>query len=145
MELLVDEQELQDHVDIPSAVTRKQDLYVELAHTTKPIDCVLAVAQEAKTRGLPIAVATGGTKKQVFPALQAAGLSDFFDAVVTADDVTQGKPHPETFLKAAQLIGVPPEHCVGYEDAPMGMEAIKRAGFLQAIDVTSWHGYPKLV
>jgi HAD superfamily hydrolase (TIGR01509 family) len=60
-------------------------------------------------------------------------------------DVQHGKPHPETFLKAAALIGVEPQHCVGYEDAKLGMEAIKAAGFLQAIDVTEWAGYPKLV
>jgi beta-phosphoglucomutase-like phosphatase (HAD superfamily) len=43
------------------------------------------------------------------------------------------------------LIGIEPQHCVGYEDAPLGMEAIKNAGFLKAIDVTEWEGYPKLL
>lgn len=144
MELLCEQQGL-THVDIPAAVKRKQDIYCELAVTTQPIDVVFAVAKAAKAKGLPVAVATGGSKRQVSGSMLAAGISDFFDAVVTCDDVTHGKPHPETFLKAAELIGVAPAHCVGYEDAPLGMEAIKRAGFLAAIDVTQWEGYPKLV
>lgn len=60
-------------------------------------------------------------------------------------DVTHGKPHPETFLKAAAAIGVDPAFCVGYEDAPLGMEAIHNAGFMKAIDVTKLEGYPKLI
>lgn len=47
-----------------------------------------------------------------------------------------GKPHPETFLRAAESVGVPPELCVGYEDAPLGLEAIQRAGFMLGVDVT---------
>lgn len=143
MELLCEQQGLD--IDIQSAVKRKQDLYCELAVTTKPIDVVFAVAKAAKAQGLPIAIATGGSKRQVTGSMEAAGISSFFDAVVTCDDVEHGKPHPETFLKAAALIGVEPQHCVGYEDAPLGMEAIKNAGFLKAIDVTEWEGYPKLV
>ena len=145
MELLCEQQGL-THVDIPAAVKRKQDIYCDLAVTTKPIDVVFAVAKAAKAKGIPVAVATGGTKRQVSGSMQAAGVADFFDAVVTCDDVTpgNGKPHPETFLKAAELIGVEPQHCVGYEDAPLGMEAIKRAGFLAGINVTEWEGYPKL-
>ena len=54
-------------------------------------------------------------------------------------------PSPETFLRAAELIGVPPQHCVGYEDAPLGMQAIKAAGFLAAIDVTKMEAYPLIV
>ncbi len=129
-------------VDIPATVTRKQDLYCSLATSTIVIDPVFAVCKAAKARGIPVAVATGGTRRQVTAAMAAAGVADFFDALVTCDDVTHGKPHPETFLKAAAAIGVDPEHCVGYEDAPSGMEAIKRAGFLAAIDVTEWEGHP---
>jgi HAD superfamily hydrolase (TIGR01509 family) len=55
-------------------------------------------------------------------------------------EVTHGKPHPETFLKAAAAIGVESALCVGYEDAALGMEAIKRAGFMLAVDVTQMPG-----
>ena len=79
---------------------------------------------------------------QVGPAMKSSGVFDFFEVVVTCDDVTDGKPHPATFLRAAELLNVDPRLCVGFEDAPMGMEAIRRAGFLQAIDVTQYSWYP---
>jgi HAD superfamily hydrolase (TIGR01549 family) len=64
--------------------------------------------------GLPVAIATGGSRPQVTKSLTAVGLLEgYFDAIVTANDVTFGKPHPETFLRAAELIGVDPKHCVG--------------------------------
>eukprot|EP00887_Chlorella_sp_A99_P001847 scaffold19.g1847.t1 len=169
MELLCEEQGRQvsaqgTPVDIAEAVAAKTAFYVELAAETQPVQCVMEIAQAAKARGLPIAVATGGNKKQarwsrdvhVYKSMVAAGLmevgpdgelvSTFFDAVVTSDCIApgNGKPHPETFLRAAELIGVAPADCVGYEDAPLGMEAIRRAGFLKAILVTEIPGYPKL-
>lgn len=56
-------------------------------------------------------------------------------ALVTADDVTQGKPHPEPFLKGAQLLGVAPEECLVFEDANSGLKAAREAG-MQVVGVT---------
>ena len=84
MELLCEQQGL-THVDISAAVKRKQDLYCELATTTKCIEVVFQVAQVAKARGLPVAVATGGSRRQISGSMEAAGITDFFDAVVTCD------------------------------------------------------------
>jgi len=84
MQLLCEQQGL-SNVDIPAAVRRKQELYVALAHETEPIHFVLDIANAAKSNGIPIAIATGGSKVQVTKAMQAAGLADFFDAVVTCD------------------------------------------------------------
>ena len=44
---------------------------------------------------------------------------------VCGEDVSRGKPAPDAFLLAASKLGIPPEHCVGYEDAKLGMEAIE--------------------
>lgn len=85
MELLCKEQGLKDSIDIPGAVKRKQDIYVSLAEASKPIDFVLNVAKIAKSRGIPVAVATGGSRRQVSTSLSASGLDSFFDAVVTCD------------------------------------------------------------
>ncbi len=142
MEQLAKEQGIT--LDTKAAALRKQLIYVSLAHETDVIPMVVETAKLAKERGLPIAVATGGTRLQVEKAMKAAMVDDLFDAVVTADEVTHGKPHPETFLKAAELLGVPPQYCVGFEDAPRGMEAIQNAGFLKGIDVTTLPGYPSI-
>lgn len=141
MNTLMKEQNLE--FDAAAAALEKQKLYASLAEGgTKTIPQVMATAIEARKRGIPCAIATGGSRLQVEPAMKSSGVFDFFEVVVTCDDVTDGKPHPATFLRAAELLNVDPRLCVGFEDAPMGMEAIRRAGFLQAIDVTQYSWYP---
>ena len=56
------------------------------------------------------------------------GVSDLFEEVITADDVPNGKPAPDIFLKAAQMLGVKPERCLVLEDAPAGVMAGQLAG-----------------
>lgn len=132
------------NIDVDGAAFRKQRLYVEFADNTCVIPMVFETAKKAKEKGIPVSIATGGTRMQVEKAMKSAGVDTFFDAVVTCDDVEHGKPHPETFLKAAKLIQVEPEYCVGYEDAPLGMQAIKNAKFLAAVNVTTLPGYPTI-
>jgi HAD superfamily hydrolase (TIGR01509 family) len=60
--------------------------------------------------------------------LNEHGLLAQLSALVTADDVTQGKPHPETFVRAAELMGVAPQHCVVFEDTDMGRKAAVDGG-----------------
>lgn len=59
-----------------------------------------------------------------------------FDVIVAGDMVTQGKPHPEPYLLAAQLLGVKPEHCVAFEDSNTGLTSAEAAG-TKAIGVTN--------
>jgi HAD superfamily hydrolase (TIGR01509 family) len=54
--------------------------------------------------------------------------SDVFEVVVAGDDVENGKPHPEAFLKAAELLGVLPENCVAFEDSLNGLASAESAG-----------------
>ena len=77
---------------------------------------------------VPIAIATGGTRLVVERTLQAVGLSDLADEVVTADDVSVGKPAPDVYLEAASRLEVAPEKCVAFEDAPSGIMAAQTAG-----------------
>lgn len=132
-------------IDVESANAAKVKAYLDLAHETKPIEAVMEIIREGRRRGLPIAAATGGSRQQIEASLAHAGVwshgdATHFDAIVTADEVTHGKPHPETFLKAAEAIGIAPEACVGYEDAQLGMQSVRAAGFLLAVDVTKLDG-----
>ena len=97
---------------------------------------MLAIAKEYKGR-FPLAVATGGVLPVVKTALKALKLEDFFDAIVTSEDVTHGKPAPDTFLEAARRLKVQPQHCMVFEDSDMGLEAASRAG-MAAVDVRPW-------
>jgi len=85
---------------------------------------------------VPMAIATGGSRHVIEKTLKAVGISDWFDEVVTADDVAEGKPAPDIFLRAAKLMGVSPDRCLVLEDAPAGILAAQRAG-MQVIAIPS--------
>lgn len=76
----------------------------------------------------PMAIASGGARMVVEKILQATGLSDLFDEVVTVNDVKCGKPAPDIFLEAAARLEVAPERCLVLEDAPPGILAAQSAG-----------------
>ncbi|MEE9405133.1 MAG: HAD family phosphatase [Algisphaera sp.] len=112
----------------------KQTHYLKLACTITPIESVLAVARAHRGK-LPMAIATGSRRRNVTQTLKAINALDWFDVVVSADDVEHHKPHPETFLKAAEALGVAPEDCLAFEDAPPGIESA-RAADMDVVDVT---------
>jgi sugar-phosphatase len=83
------------------------------------------------------AVVTSGTRRLATTRLAAVGLPAP-EILVTADDVTFGKPDPEPYRRAAAALGVPEAECVVVEDAPMGVLAAKRAG-MTVLAVTTTH------
>ena len=123
----------------PAEISRqKEEAYLPLMAEVKLIEPVAAIAREHVGK-LPMAVATGGRTKYIRPLLEGLGISDWFEAIVTSDDVKNHKPAPDTFLKAAALLGVPPEDCRAFEDTDLGMEAI-RAAHMDAVDVRTIDG-----
>ena len=89
------------------------------------------------TRSLPVerwAVVTSAIRPLGVARLAAAGHS-VPPAVVTADDVSRGKPDPEPYLKGAEAIGVSPDECAVFEDAPAGIAAARAAGVKYVIGV----------
>ena len=82
-------------------------------------------------------IVTSGSAELARARLRAAGLP-VPARLVTADDVTHGKPAPEPYLRGASLLGVSPAHCVVIEDAPVGIEAGRRAG-MRVLGVASTH------
>lgn len=83
---------------------------------------------ELKNRGFLLAVGSSAPTANLNLVLERLGLQDYFDACVTGEEVVEGKPAPETFLKAAQKLSLPPHRCVVVEDAVQGVEAGKAAG-----------------
>lgn len=77
---------------------------------------------------VPIAVATNGRRDDVVGMLQRSGIADYFDAIVTVEDVEQGKPHPEIYQVACQRLGATPESTVVFEDSTVGASAAQAAG-----------------
>jgi beta-phosphoglucomutase family hydrolase len=118
----------------PVAVSHeKEDAYLEKLVHVGPIHAVYEIAKAHRGK-LPMAVASGGTRKVIRRVLEHLGILDWFQAVVTSEDVEHQKPAPDIFLEAACQIGVPPGLCRAYEDSDLGMQAIQAAG-MEAVDV----------
>lgn len=123
----------------PAQVSReKEEAYLPLMSEVKLIEPVADIAR-AHYGKIPLGVATGGRTQFIRPLLEGLGVMEWFDALVTSDDVENPKPAPDTFLKAAALMGVPAEDCRAYEDTDLGMESIRAAG-MEAVDVRTLAG-----
>jgi beta-phosphoglucomutase-like phosphatase (HAD superfamily) len=118
----------------PLAVAREKEAeYLPLIAQVEPINTVVVVARENYGR-IPLAVASGGTKRSIGTVLDHLGIRHLFQEVVTSEDVVNQKPAPDIFLEAARRLGVPPQFCRAYEDTDLGMRAIRAAG-MEAVDV----------
>jgi HAD superfamily hydrolase (TIGR01509 family) len=124
--------------DLPLEATAaaKEARYEELLPQCRPVERVVELVREYCGR-YPLAVASGGLRRLVLKTLDALGIADCFDAVLSAEDVPRGKPEPDLFLAAAHHLGAPPERCLVYEDSDLGLEAARRAG-MQSVDVRPW-------
>ena len=118
----------------PLAVAHEKEAeYLPLIAQVEPINTVVGVAREYYGK-IPLAVASGGTRRVIEQVLEHLGIRSLFQAVVTNEDVVNQKPAPDIFLEAARRIGVPPQFCRAYEDTDLGMQAIRAAG-MEAVDV----------
>lgn len=108
---------------------RKNEYYKELICELTPDDILPGVMdklENLKENGIKIAI--GSSSKNTPIILKQIGLDGYFDAVSDGNNITHSKPDPEVFLKAAEMLNIPPEDCMIVEDADAGIEAGKRAG-----------------
>lgn len=116
---------------------RKETLYRELfLPERKAVDGATRFLQKARDLGIKMAVATAAPVPNMEFVLDGLDLRQYFSAIVTAADVSKGKPHPEVFLKSAEQLGVAPPNCLVFEDALNGFEAAHRAG-MKSIGITT--------
>jgi beta-phosphoglucomutase-like phosphatase (HAD superfamily) len=129
--------DLAGKVTIDQIVDEKLDQFFRIQHNAREIKPVADIAR--KYHGiLPMAIGTGGHRKAVERTLELTGLSVYFDIIVTANDVDKFKPHPETFLRCAELMNTEPSVIEVFEDGDLGLEAARMAG-MRATDVRSWY------
>ena len=130
------EQELADD-EVATLIHEKEGVYRELyaphLRAVSGFEDLIATARESGTK---LAVATAAPPANIEFTLDGLDLRRHFDAIVGAADVARGKPHPDVFLEAARRCGVAPEHCIVFEDAPLGVEAARRAG-MRAVVLTT--------
>ena len=106
---------------------RKEARFGELIPQVKPIGPVVEFMRGVSGR-FPLAVASGGMKSLVLATLDALGIREHFQAVVTYEDVVNPKPAPDTYLEAARRLGTEPAACLVFEDTPLGRDAALAAG-----------------
>jgi beta-phosphoglucomutase family hydrolase len=99
--------------------------------------------EQLHENGIPCAIGSSTHRLNIEVSLQVLGLKDFFASIVSAEDVSHGKPDPEVFLVAASRIDRPPAKCVVFEDAIVGIEAAHRGG-MKAVAVASTNPFEAL-
>ena len=93
-----------------------------------PLPGVTQLIQEAQQRNLNLAVASSSPGDWVLNHLSRLGMVDFFEIILTSDNVSHIKPHPELYLKAVEALGLKPSEVIAFEDSPNGIKAAKAAG-----------------
>ena len=128
---------LNGSVTIDQIIEEKLIEFYKEQHLVKPILPVVEIVK--KYHGiLPMAIGTGGHREAVERTLDITDLRKYFDIVVTANDVENFKPHPETFFKCADQMKIEPEFIEVFEDGELGIEAAIVAGMV-VTDVRSWY------
>ncbi len=114
----------------------KHRKFVEFSTQVTPVPEVLELVMTHAGK-VKMAIASGGSRANVEATLKALKCGDKFDAIVTIEDVTKGKPEPELFLLASQRLVVDPALCVVYEDTDVGILAAQRAG-MKWVNIRDW-------
>jgi len=118
-------------VSAEEALRQRDEVFLaEVPGRMNAMPGALVLIQELKRRHIPIGLATSGHRRYVDLALESAGLLGSFDVDVTGDQVSRGKPFPDIYLRAAELLGVRPPACLALEDVPNGIRSAKAAGML---------------
>ncbi|NQY32190.1 MAG: beta-phosphoglucomutase family hydrolase [Coraliomargarita sp.] len=132
IEVLAEEQGI-ELVDIAAIADAKEARFLELLGAVQPIIPVKMIA-EFHREHIPMAIATGSETWVAEKILKGLEIRDWFQAVVGADQIENPKPAPDTYLRAAELLGVDPKRCHAFEDTRLGMDAAEAAG-MAVIDI----------
>lgn len=118
---------------------RKEERYQALYRPKLQLLPGLAVfLEKARQHAIPMAIGSAAIPFNIDFVINNLKLRHYFNTVVSAVDVNKSKPDPETFMKAASLLGVDPASCIVFEDAPKGVEAASNAG-MQSVVLTTMH------
>lgn len=130
----------EDEKEIRRLSLRKEALYREVVieKGLEALPGVHAFLLRLQAAGVPCCVGSSTHRANIDTIMGVLGFEGLFGGIVTAEDVSQGKPDPEVFLKAAAKTGKAPSDCVVFEDALAGIEAA-RAGGMKVVGVATTH------
>ena len=135
-----------DPAEILRLDLRKEQLYRELLRKggSKELPGVRDLLETLKNAGIPAAVGSSTPRRNLDVTIEILGLEGFFQDLVSANDVTRGKPDPEVFLKAASAIDREPSRCIVFEDSLHGIDA-GISGGMKVVGVATTHKADKLL
>jgi beta-phosphoglucomutase len=113
---------------LASLVAERISLYAAEAGDGSTVTEPVRDAVRYAAARVPVAIVSGAFRAEIEPVVEAAGLAGTFAAIITADDVEHGKPHPEGYLSALDQLDVEPGEAIAFEDTEAGISAAKAAG-----------------
>lgn len=130
-------------VDFSHIMHEKARNYIKLASGQSVAYSGIVSFIKNLSKKMPLALVTDSLRVEATTALSALDIIECFQVIISADDVEEGKPSPEGYLRARDLLNIPSEDCVIVEDAPSGILAAKNAG-IDCIALTHTHAPEKL-
>ena len=117
-----------DHPDVDAVIAARVELYRDAVADGSSVHEHTRVAVRYAAERVPLAICSGAVRAEIEPVVLAAGLAPLLQGIVAADDVAEGKPHPEGYLKALALLGADAPDTVVFEDTEAGIASAKAAG-----------------
>ncbi len=113
---------------IPSLLDRRNEAFVQRLRHSVPLMPKVRETIEALAGTVRLAIVTGSPRDKVLLMHGNNGLLEHFEVIVTDDEISNPKPHPEPYLKAMEMLGVKPERCLAVEDSQRGLDSAVAAG-----------------
>ena len=134
-----------DSTEVKILADRKEEIYRQIItqNGITPLEGVKELLTSLMSQNIRCSIGSSTPIKNIETVINIIGLSNYFDAITAAEDVSNGKPDPEVFLKASKKIGIPPENCIVFEDAHVGIQAAIAAG-MKVVAVATTHGIDQL-
>jgi HAD superfamily hydrolase (TIGR01509 family) len=130
--------------DIDRYTDEKESLYRELySPHIAPIKGLLPLLDELHQHNIPMVIATSGIEVNIEFMFSHIPIRKYFKKVIKGNDITHGKPDPEIYQLAARELGLPPQQCIAFEDAIVGIRSAKDAG-MQVVALTTTHTQEEL-
>lgn len=118
----------EDHPDVPAVVAERGRRYRAAAADGSTIHEHVREAVQYAAERVPLAICSGAAHDEIVPVVESAGIAECFRAIVSSDDVVHGKPDPEGYVKALELLEVGPGEAVVFEDTEAGIASARAAG-----------------
>jgi beta-phosphoglucomutase-like phosphatase (HAD superfamily) len=125
-----------DHPDVDAVIAERVALYRAAVADGSSVDEHTREAVRYAGERVPLAICSGAARAEIEPVVEAAGLASLLHEIVSSDDVAEGKPHPEGYLKALTLVGVDAVDTVVFEDTEAGIASARAAGIGHVVALT---------